>query len=161
MGDMLYFVKQIHTYSGKNIYINMFAMILIGLLEGVGILLLIPMISISGIVNLDISGTSFLGLFKIFESIPVTIGLPLILSIYVIIAIGQNLLYRYISIQNTMIQHSFFRHMRVTTYDGLLHANWAFFIKRRKSDLINIMTGEISRAGVGAYSFLEFMSSLI
>lgn len=161
MGDIFYFVKQIHTYSGKKLYINMIAMILIGLLEGVGILLLIPMISMSGIVNMDAGETPLLGLFNFFESIPATIGLPVILSIYVIIAIGQNLLYRYISIQNTIIQHSFFRHMRVTTYDGLLHANWDFFIKRRKSDLINIMTGEIARAGVGAYSFLEFMSSLI
>lgn len=139
----------------------MIAMILIGLLEGAGILLLIPMISMSGIVNLDAGGTPLLGLFNFFESIPATIGLPIILSIYIIIAIGQNLLYRYISIQNTVIQHSFFRHMRVRTYDGLLHANWDFFMKRRKSDLINIMTGEIARAGVGAYSFLEFMSSLI
>ncbi len=161
MGDIFYFVKQIHMYAGKKLYINMIAVTLIGLLEGVGILLLIPMISMSGIVSMDTSEVPLLSLFNFFETIPATIGLPLILSIYVIIAIGQNLLHRYISIQNTIIQHSFFRHLRVTTYDRLLHANWDFFMKRRKSDLINLMTGEIARAGVGAYSFLEFISSLI
>src|SRR5690625_285423 len=161
MGDIFYFVKQIHLSTGKKLYINMFASTLIGLLEGVGIFLLILMISMSGIVRMDTGEIPLLNFVRFFENIPATIGLPLILMIYIIIAIGQNLLHRYISIQNTIIQHSFFRHMRVTTYDGLLHANWDFFIKRRKSDLINIMTGEISRAGAGAYSFLEFISSLI
>lgn len=161
MSDLFYFIRQIHIYAGKKLYVNMIAVILIGLLESVGILLLIPMISMSGIVDMETGEIPFLSIFSFFESIPTAVGLPLILGIYVIIAIGQNLLHRYISIQNTTIQHSFFRHMRVTTYDGLLHANWDFFIKRRKSDLINIMTGEIARAGVGAYSFLEFISSLI
>lgn len=161
MGDLVYFLRQIHTYSGKILYINLIAMFLIGLLEGIGILLLIPMISMSGIVSMDTSGTPISGLFEFFQSIPSTFGLPLILGIYVLIVIGQNLLHRYISIQNAIIQHDFFRHMRIETYEGLLHADWDFFIKRRKSDLINIMTGEIARAGAGAYSFLEFASALI
>lgn len=161
MGDLIYFLRQFQTYSGKALYINLIAMVFIGLLEGIGILLLIPTISMSGIVSMDTSGTPVSGMFEFFQGIPSSYGLPLILGIYVIIVTGQNLLYRYISVKNAMIQHNFFRHMRIETYEGLLHADWNFFIKKRKSDLINIMTGEIARAGAGAYSFLEFVSSLI
>lgn len=136
-------------------------MIFIGLLDGVGILLLIPMISMSGIVDLDTSGTPVSFLFEKLESIPANFGLPLILGIYVLIVIFQNVLHRYMTIQNTVIQQDFFRQMRVKSYDGLIHANWDYFIKRRKSDLINIMTGEINKAGAGTYSFLQFLFSLI
>src|SRR5690625_1617469 len=161
MSDIIYFLKQINTYSGKILYINLIAMIFIGLLDGVGVLLLIPMISMSGIVSIDTSGTRISGFFELFQGIHSMFGLPIVLGIFVLIVIGQNLLQRYISIQNAVIQHSFFRHMRVETYGALLHANWGFFIKKRKSDLVNIMTGEIARAGSGTYSFLEFMSAFI
>lgn len=136
-------------------------MIIIGLLDGIGLLLLIPMITMTGFVNLDISGTSFAGVFEFLQKIPETIGLSGILVIYVLIVVAHNYLERQISIRNAIIQHGFFRHLRVKTYDAFLHANWNFFIKNRKSDLINFMTAEIARASAGTNSFLQFISSLI
>src|SRR5690625_1360697 len=138
MSNILYFVKQLHSYSGKILYVNLLAMMLIGLLEGAGILLLIPMISMSGIVELELEGTSISNVFKYIEAIPISFGLPLILSIFILVVFGQNFLQRSITVQNAMIQHGFFRNIRIETYHGLLHADWDFFIKRRKSDLINI-----------------------
>ncbi|MDQ0217470.1 ABC transporter ATP-binding protein [Peribacillus cavernae] len=161
MKDVFYFLKQIHSYAGKILYINILAMTFIGLLEGIGILLLIPMISMSGIVDLDAGGTPVSGAFEFLQDIPVTIGLPLILGIYVMLVIGQNLLQRQITIKNTIIQHGFLRHIRLETYGSLLHANWNFFIKNRKSDLINVMLTEVSRASSGTNSFLQFIASLI
>jgi len=161
LSDVVYFLKQIHTYAGKILYINLLAMMLISLLDGIGIMLLIPMISLSGIVNLDIGDTRLTQLLTFLQEIPSTIGLPIILAIYVLIVIGQNVIQRYITIQNTRIQHGFFRHIRVETYQTLLHANWDFFIKNRKSDLINFLTAEIARSSAGTHSFLQFMTSLI
>ncbi|UOR13773.1 ABC transporter ATP-binding protein [Halobacillus amylolyticus] len=161
MKHVFYFVKQIHSYSGKILYINLLAMTGIGLLEGVGILLLVPMISMTGIVNLDAGGTPFSGLFGFIEGIPSSYGLPLVLAVYVLVVIGQNLIQRRITIRNTTIQQGFLRHMRVGTYDTLLHSNWSFFIRKRKSDLINILTSEVARASAGTHSLLQFMASLI
>jgi ATP-binding cassette subfamily C protein len=143
------------------LYINLLAMMFISLLDGIGILLLIPMISMSGIVNLDAGETPVAGMFAFLQDIPSTLGLPFILAIYVLIVIGQNLIQRQITIQNTKIQHGFFRHLRVETYGSLLHANWDFFIRHRKSDLINLLTIEIARSSAGTQSFLQFMASLI
>src|SRR5690625_3953651 len=123
MSDIFYFIKQIHSFSGKVLYINLIAMIFLSLLEGIGILLLIPMITMSGIVSMDISDTPVSGLFNLFHDMPATLGLPIILGIYVLIVIGQNVLQRYMAIQNAIIQHRFFRHMRIDTYGALLRAN--------------------------------------
>ncbi|MDT8861080.1 ABC transporter ATP-binding protein/permease [Alkalihalobacillus sp. MEB130] len=161
MKDILYFLKQIHAYAGKKLYVNMFAMMLIGLLDGIGILLLVPMIAMTGVVNLDAEGTPLAGLLGFLQNIPDTVGLPVILAAFVLIVIGQNLIQRQITIRNTRIQHGFFRHMRVETYHSLLHANWRFFIKNRKSDLVNFMTAEIARSSAGTHSFLQFLASLI
>lgn len=160
MSDLIYFLKQIHHYAGKVLYINLFAMMFISLLDGVGILLLIPMISMSGII--DIKANEMLStLFSFLNTIPSSIGLPIILAIYVLIVVGQNVLQRYITIRNTNIQHGFFRHIRIETYQALLHANWNFFVNNRKSDLINFLTAEIARSSAGTHSFLQFMTSLV
>src|SRR5699024_10027971 len=54
---------------------------------------------------------------------------------------------------------SFLRYMQVETYQAILHANWQFFVKQRKSDLVNILTAEIGRSAMGAYSVLQFIAS--
>ncbi|WP_226038127.1 ABC transporter ATP-binding protein [Aquibacillus saliphilus] len=162
MQHILYFLKQIHAYSGKILYINMFAMMGISLLEGVGILLLVPMISISGIVDLGTGAIPIVGnLFSFLEGIPSSIALPSILAVYVLIVISQNVMNRQISVKNTIIQQGFLRHVRIETYSSLLRSNWDFYIKKRKSDLINLLTSEIARASAGTNSFLQFVASLV
>ncbi|MCM3650404.1 ABC transporter ATP-binding protein [Metabacillus litoralis] len=161
MKNVFYFLKQIHSYSGKILYINLLAMVFISLLEGVGILLLIPMISMSGIVELDTGETPILSMFTFLRDIPSSLSLLLILGVYVLIVVGQNILQSSITIQNARIQNGFLRFIRLETYSLLLHSNWNFFIKNRKSDLINMLTTEISRTSAGTHSFLQFMSSLI
>ncbi|UAL50254.1 ABC transporter ATP-binding protein [Metabacillus dongyingensis] len=161
MNLILYFLKQIQSYAGKRLYINLLGTVFISLLDGVGILLLIPMISITGIIDFNVGNTPFNEIFSFFDRIPSSVGLPFILLIFVLIVILQNFLHRHITIQNIKIQHGFFRHLRVNTYHSLLHANWAFFIKNRKSDLINLLTTEVARSSAGTHSLLQFLAFLI
>jgi len=158
MKDVFYFLKQIHSFTGKILYFNLLAMSFIGLLEGIGMLLLIPIINMSGLVNLNsLDG----GYSRLLKFIPFSPNLVNILALYVLLIMTQNLVQRKISIQNVIIQESFLRHLRIETYSKLLYSNWNFFIKNRKSDLINIVLAEVVRASNGTNSFLQFMSSLI
>jgi ABC-type multidrug transport system fused ATPase/permease subunit len=161
MKDVFYFLKQIHSYTGNILYVNLLAMAFIGLLESIGILLLIPMISMTGIVNLSTGAGPVFAIFGFLENIPGKIGLPLVLGFYVLLVIGQNLLQRQITMRNAVIQNGFLRHIRVETYSILLHSNWSFFIKNRKSDLINLMLNELTRTIGGITAFLQFIASLV
>ncbi|WP_417898985.1 ABC transporter ATP-binding protein [Bacillus haimaensis] len=161
MKEFRYFLTKIHHYAGKILYINMISMVIIGLLDGIGILLLIPMINMTGIINFQAAGTPLGGVLSYLEGVAAFLGLPGILAIYVLIVVAHNIVHRQITIRNAIIQQGFFRHLRVQTYDSFLHANWNFFIKNRKSDLINFMTTEVARASAGTSSFLQFASSLI
>lgn len=159
MKAIIYFLKQIHTYSGKIVYINLMAMTGIGLLEGVAILLLIPLISISGVIDMGVEGVPILNKLTFIGDIPPHIGLPIILTFYVLLVVSQNIVRRQLSVKNTRIQMGFLRYMQVETYQSILHANWQFFVRQRKSDLINILTAEIGRSSMGAYSVLQFIAS--
>lgn len=161
MKSIIYFLQKIHQYSGKAVYINLFAMTGIGLLEGAAILLLVPMISMSGIIDMGVEKIPFLQHLSFIENVSPAIGLPVILSIYLLIAVGQHAINRKLIIRNTEIQQGFLQHLRNETYTSLLHADWAFFIKKRKTDMINVLTSEIARTSAGAHSVLHFISSLI
>ena len=58
--------------------------------------------------------------------------------------IGQSFFQRNQTILNAKIQQGFTRHLREETYKAIIQANWGFFLRKRKSDLINSMTTEIS-----------------
>ena len=149
MKHVLYFTKRIHTFSGKILYLNLIGMIIISLIEGAGIFLLVPLISLTGFLELDIPENSFLsGLYTFFQEIPPTLSLFVILGIYVLLIIGQSYFQRSQTILNTKIQQSFTRHLREETYKAFLQANWSFFLGKRKTDLVNIMTAELQGLAV-------------
>src|SRR5690554_682930 len=104
MNALMYFIKQIHSYSGKMVYINLFAMASIGLLEGFAILLLIPLITMTGLVEIGVEEVPILQLFTPIQSIPAAFGLPLVLVIYVVIVVSQNIVTRQLTIKNTKLQ---------------------------------------------------------
>ena len=75
--------------------------------------------------------------------------------------VGQSIFKRSQTILGAKIQQGFIRHLREETYRGLLQANWGFYLKKRKSDIINLMTNEIFNVSAGTHLFLQFLSSLI
>lgn len=137
-------------------------MVIISLLEGVGIFLLIPLIGITGILNTDAEEVPFLSwINEIFLGIPETISLFLILGIYVLIMVGQSFFKRNQTILGAKIQQGFISHLREETYRSLLQANWEFYLKKRKSDIINLMANEIFRVSAGTNLFFQLLSSII
>ena len=132
MSNVIYFLKkQLHSYSGKILYFNLFTMMLIGLLEGVGILLLIPLIGMTGIVDIDVESIPFSTFFWFLGEIFQLHGDYLFILVFFIVLVNsQHIVQRRITIRNTTIQQGFLNYMRKETYRRVLHANWSFYIKK-------------------------------
>ena len=161
MKDILYFFKQIHLYTGKKLYFNLIAITFIGLLQGISTLLLITLINTIDIIDLGIKNESYLAIISILDRIPSEFVLPLILIIYLIVALGTNYLNKVIAIRNGVIQIGFLRKLRTETYFAIFRASWSFFLKYRKSDLVNIVDSKVGEVGFGIQSVLSLFSSLI
>ncbi|MBO1623966.1 ABC transporter ATP-binding protein [Bacillus arachidis] len=161
MRNILYFTKQLYSFTGNILIINLLGMVSVSLVEGIGILLLIPMLSISGIANMNEKASPLSGALGFLSDFPATLGLPLVLGIYIVLVVGQAVLQSNITIRNAKIQIRFINHLRLETYRGLLQANWSFFVKKRKSDLINSLTTELGRVSAGTNLFLQLLTSLI
>lgn len=161
MKYILYFMKQLHSFAGRILYINLLGMVLISLLEGVGILLLVPMISMSGIVNMGGGDSSISAIFKLLQEFPKATSLPLILGIYILVVISQNLLQRNLTIRDVKIQQSFTRQLRLETYSAILQVKWSFFLEKRKTDFINALTSELARVSYGINLVLQLLAAIV
>lgn len=160
MKQLWFFFKKLYSFTGKILFINMIGMVVVSLLESVGILLLIPMISLSGIINIDIT-SNLPPIFSWINDIPKMTSLSIILGFYIVLTIFQNILQRNLTIRDVRIQQEYSSHLRIKIYQSLLHANWEFFLKTRKSDLINVMTNDLARVSGGINLILQLIASVI
>ncbi|WP_459500048.1 ABC transporter ATP-binding protein [Bacillus sp. C1] len=161
MKHIIYFMEQLHSFAGRILYINLLGMVLISLLEGVGILLLVSMISMSGIVNIGGSGSPISFIFKLVQEFPKATSLPLILGIYILVVVSQSLLQRNVTIRDVKIQQNFTRQLRLETYSDILQVKWNFFLEKRRTDLINALTSELARVSYGINLVLQLLAAII
>jgi len=159
MKQLLYFAGQLHRYSGKILYINLIGMLFIGLLDGAAVLLLLPLIGIIGIVPSSAASIPGMHFLAFLQEMPLASALAVILCFYIALVAAQSLLQRNLSLREVRIHTGFINHVRLETYRLLLEANWSFFVRKRKSDLINALTGELGRVTNGAFLFLQMIAS--
>lgn len=96
-------------------------------LEGVGIFLLIPLIGLTGVMDIKTDEVPFLSwVNELFLGIPETLSLILILGVYVILMVGQSVFKRNQTILGVKIQQGFVRQLRDEAYGSLLQVNWGF-----------------------------------
>lgn len=161
MKHLLFLTKQLYQYSGKILLINLFGMLLIGLLEGAGILMLIPMLSMTGLVEFQAGEGMLSTMFQRFDSLPEGLGLPVVLCAFIAVIFVQAVCQRSLMLRDIKIHTGFINHLRMQTYNALLNTTWDFFVKKRKSDLINSMTSELGRVTSGIQMFLNMLSSIV
>lgn len=161
MNYIIYFMKKLYSSAGKILYVNLFGMVLISLLEGIGIILLLPMISMTGIINTGEETPFIAPVYRILQNSPKITSLISILGIYVLIVLSQNILQRNITLRDARTQQVFVRKLRVEIYSMILKAKWTFFLEKRKTNLINILTTELARVSYGINLILQLLATIL
>jgi len=161
ISELNYFMRKLHHISGPILYWNLLAMILIGLMEGIGIYMLVPMLSLIGVFEMGSSGIHIPWLTELLHRFSENGQLLIVLLAFVFILSGQAWMQRLQTIRNTRIQQQFIRTLRLETYSALLRARWSFFLQKRKSDFNHILTTELARVSQGTSLVLQMAASLI
>lgn len=161
MNYVWHYMKQLSSFSGARLYFNLFGMVVISLLDGLGILLLVPMLSISGLISVNMGINPITESLSFLKNFNTSTALLLALAIFISISIVQNVLQRGFMIQNVNIHQNFTHYLRLRTYRKLLSADWNFYLNRRKSDLINMLTTEMPRVNSGVYLFMQAITSFL
>lgn len=142
--------------------LNLFLMVVLGTLEGIGILLLIPLLHFAGIGEMSQTtlGISFsFGGFS--KSISPELSLPVVLIIYMGLIVMQSGLQRYQSNLSVRIQQSLHSHLSIRIFQGLAYAKWPFLAAKKKSDLTTIFASELARVSGGTHFFFRLTATAI
>lgn len=161
ISELRFYMRKLRDVTGPILYWNLLGMICISLMEGIGIYMLVPMLSLIGIFEMGTTGLQLSWLSEWLGRISENSQLVLILSIFVVILSGQAWLQRMQTIRNTRIQQQFIRTLRQETYRAIIMAKWSFFLQKRKSDFNHILTTELARVSQGTNLILQMAASLI
>jgi len=156
MREHIEFLKQLKQYAGWRLYTIVLGMLLVGLLEGIGIYLIVPMIQL-----LTNGAPSGLEWASPVLTMPVEWLLAVMLGIYVCILIGIALFQRGQTMMSMRVQQGYIRSLRLEIYRKLLQANWEFYLQKRKSDLQTMLTTELARVAQGSMLMLNLLTALI
>jgi len=156
------YIKSLLQIMPKKVSLSILLMVLISFTEGIGLILLVPLLQLVGLdvqqgslAQIEILMSNFFSYFGIETS------LLIILGIYTIVMSANALLYRWQSIKTYEIQYDFTKHLRKNLYSSICNTKWLFFKNKRSSDFAHALTYEIERIGTGTNQFLSLVASTL
>ncbi|HAG10545.1 MAG TPA: ABC transporter ATP-binding protein [Desulfotomaculum sp.] len=160
MDILLIYVRELFDLSPKKLIINMMLMVVLGIIEGIGILMIIPLLMVSGIIPgiQESSGLTF-WLNHIFQVAGVPLNLPVILLLYIGLNFGQSWLQRFQTMLNFDIQQSFAVFLSSRLFRAVAYAEWQLLISKTKSDIANVIINELIRVYSGVNFFLQIITN--
>ncbi len=162
MKMLVAYIKELYCLSPIKILINLLLMVLLGMFEGIGVLMIIPLLIVAGIIpGMDAASGLTAWINYLLQNIGVSLSLPLILLFYTGIILGQSWLQRFQSMLNVDIQQSYGVFLSVKLFRAVAYADWQFLISKKKSDITNVIITELMRVYSGVYYFLSMISNII
>jgi ATP-binding cassette subfamily C protein len=158
----LFYIKELFGLARGKIILNLCLMVVLGALEGIGILLLIPLLHFAGIGKMPWTATgSGFAIADAFRSMAPAFSLPVVLLVYVGLILLQSGLQRYQSNLNARIQQSLHSYLSVRIFKGLADAKWSFLAAWKKSDMKAIFTSELARISAGTHFLFQLTVTVI
>ena len=107
-----------------------------GLLEGTGILLLVPLLQLVGL-DVQQSGVGWGGelIQSAFRGLGVSPTLIAVLGLYVLVVSLTALLVRWQTTNSFTLQHELVARLRQQLFRAIANSHWLFFSRHRSSDL--------------------------
>jgi len=154
------YIKSLFNYAGYKIVVALGLLILVGLTEGVGLLLLVPFLHLVGFVAEGSTPTGIIAIaIQVFETFNLSLTLTTVLCLYIGLISFRALLVRWREVLLTDIRLGFVDYLRIRLYHVIGQANWLFLLKKRSSDIFNVLTADINRVADATYFFLTIIVS--
>lgn len=130
--------------------------------EWVGVLLLVPLLSLVGLdVDQGAVGRLAEAVTTAFGAIGLQPTLPLVLGVYVTVVAVRTLLQHWESVAATELDQGLVLHLRRRLYSAVAHSPWLFFARRRATDFTHALTTELDRVSTATSMLLRLIAQLL
>lgn len=158
---LTHYIKTLLQYAGFRAWISLALMVLLGLTQGVGLLMLIPFLRLIGLGGGEDPGglAAHIGNAFAWAGLPLT--MPSILCVYVGIVAAHAMVTRYREVLNTKIIYGFTQALRNSLYQAFCRTEWLCFLRTRGSDVTHVLTSDLQRVGFATQQLLQLAGTII
>ena len=155
----LEYLRDLFRQAGTKAYFAIAVLIVMGLTQGIGLLMLIPFLQLIGIGDSAPEGiVAIIGKIWRFTGLP--LSLPAVLVVYVGIVSLYAGIQRWSTILNSKLSHAFTRKLRDDLFRAMAQVQWLRFIQIRGSDINHVMTSNLATIDSGTYGLFALISTI-
>ena len=134
--------------------------LLAGATEGISLALLVPLIGLLG----ESSGAN--GIFvaaakRAFEVAGLSLSMPILVMVFVTLVLARTILLGMRDVRLEQLRSQFINSLRGGTYQAIARASWSFLMRRRLSDILEVLTSQIDRVSHGIHFFLRVPAQIV
>ncbi len=129
------------------------------LTEGASLLMLLPLLSLAGVLGKDGGQRSWLPwLDPLFSLLGIVWNLEIALLLFVLLIFIQSQLMLHRDRGSNSLQLRFGDHLRKTLYAAIARSKWSFLTGNHSAELLNALITEVQRITFGTFFLLRFFS---
>lgn len=159
--DFQGYLQTLYHYTKKQLPIGFGLLLAAGITEGIGLMLLIPLLASLGLAdNATDSNPVAAAIHNVFSYLGISSELFFLLGVFLLLIAGRAILVYWRDNYLLKIQLEFVDKLRIHLHEAFGKARWPFLMQQRSSDFSHILTNDISRIGFGTQLFLQAVVSL-
>jgi ATP-binding cassette, subfamily C, bacterial len=149
------FARELARSAGWRLVPALTVAFVMALVEGLGLLLLVPLLGAIGLVVAEGPTTGIATwTTRAFAWMGVAPSLPAVLAVFLGISIAYATVYRWHLLLTPALEQSFVLGLRERLYRAIVSARWSFLVDRRMSDLGHALLADMDRVSGSAYQLL-------
>ena len=157
--EMISYIRCFLRYARYKAAAALAMMVLLGLLEGSGLLVLLPLLTLLGLGQGHPDNFVATAIPTLLRVLGIAFTLPIVLGLFVLFMTGQLWLRRWLDVFVARVENGFVVQLRAELYEAMVHADWLFFTRQRGSEITQILTDEVERIGFGTQQMLALLST--
>ncbi|MBN2068000.1 MAG: ABC transporter ATP-binding protein [Opitutales bacterium] len=147
--------------SGCKFYLLQVLEVLNSSAKGVGMLLILPLLSVSGYLMEAPSNGIVYWITSSLNRMDIEVGLFTILILYFGLNILLALSTYYQSTTEAILHQNFLQKIRSNIFDKIVHCEWKYLVTRKQSDITFTSTTDIQQVHLAGIQFLRSIKSII
>ncbi len=134
----------------------------VALTEGAGLLMLLPLLSLAGVLGQEGMQQSWsIRLNQFSSSFGISWNIEIALLVFVALISLQSLLSLHKDRVSNTLQLRFGDHLRKTLYAAIARARWSFLTGHHGGELASVLAGEVQRISSGTYFLLRLFTVVV
>lgn len=160
MIELIAYMRTLLRLEGYKVFGVLGLMVVLGCLEGGGLLLLLPMLAMLGITAGPEASPSMTTLvLSLLQALGLPLSLEVVLGLYVLIISMRAGLMRVQSLLSFRLQYTFLATLRCSLYAAISHTSWLDIARLKTAEITQAFTTDLDSVGQGTSALLSLMST--